>query len=88
MSQSKTVTQVKKVFLQYPADGEPGPKGLRVNASDAHRWARFYPGFSNDTYSVPIHLAYDFETVAEANIYNSQVGNVFLVREVTVTYEF
>jgi hypothetical protein len=88
MSQSKTVIQVKKVFLQYPADGEPGPKGLRVNASDAHRWVDLSPCDALSAYSVPIARAHDFGTKDAADWCNSLFENVFLVREVTVTYEF
>lgn len=86
MSSTKTGIQLSRVFLQYPADGEAGPRGLRVNASDANRWvaldAAGYP------YSVPINQAYDFRSLDGAAGYNNTFKNVFLVREVTITYEF
>ena len=85
---TKTVIQQRKVFLQYPADGEPGPRGLRVSASDANRWVSVADGFATEAYSVPIPHAQNFGTRKDAEEFNSLVGNVFLVREVTVTYEF
>lgn len=86
MSQ-KTSIQLKKVFLQFPADGDPGPNGLRVNASDAHRWVGPALGVLGLD-SVLITQAQDFYTKEAADKCNSHYGNVFLVREVTVTYEF
>ncbi len=85
---TKTTIQQKKVFLQYPADGEPGPKGLRVNASDAHRWVDLSACGALSAYSVSISRAFDFSSKDAADSCNSCYGNVFLVREVTVTYEF
>ncbi len=85
---TKTTFQQKKVFLQYPADGGPGPRGLRVNASDANRWVAVFNESLTETYSVPIQHAQNFVDRNNATAFNIQVGNIFLVREVTVTYEF
>jgi hypothetical protein len=84
---TKTII-LKKVFLQYPASGKPGPHGLRVNDSDANRWVSVSDAAATETFSVPISHAQNFGSWLAAKEFNSLVGNVFLVREVTVTYEF
>ena len=77
----------KKVFLQYPKVGEPGISGHPTHLDDSEKFVDIdYPSGGYPC-SRNIDDAHDFKTVEAAEKYRGHFDK-FIVREVTVTYEF
>lgn len=76
-----------KVFLQYPAVGEPGLSGMPTHKSDAEQFVDIDSHSGGYPYSTTIDRAHDFKTVENAIKYRGHF-DYLIVREVRVTYEF
>lgn len=76
---------LKKIFLQYPKEGEIGPYGNPVHKDNAEKFVAIDRPSGGYPCPVDIEYAYNFRTEEEAIRYSGKDN--FKVRHITVTYE-
>lgn len=80
-----------RVFLQYPAEGTRigNPEyNRRTHADDANKFVDLDGASGGYPYSTSLERAHNFKAEAEAVKYQGSLNEGFIVRHVTVTYEW
>jgi hypothetical protein len=83
----KTVVKKQIVVLQYSHAGTPCGFNSQVTDKEAEKFVALDQSSGGYPYPVELERAHDFKTVEEARNY-TQPREPFLVREVTITYEY